>query len=628
MQAAKATSQDITEALGFIPADDREIWVRMAIAVKTELGDPGFDIWNAWSQSSSAYIEKDARDVWKSIKNPDGPLTIASLFGEAKANGYQAKRDHNGYETSESPQALWNSGAEAGAGEFPYLKLRGVGSHGNRITGNMLLTPVRDFDGKLLGVQRIWKQGGKWVKKHAKGSRLGSGFHVIGNLDSGAIIIAEGYATGATIHEVTGHTVVIAFDCGRLATVGKAIRAKYPKATILFAGDEDTHLAKNEGRSKATEAAKEISAAVVLPSFQDGTGGDFNDLFQKEGAEAVRKQIEAGLAQDDSQPTPKASKLVCVTIADLLSRELPPIDPLLTPWLGKQSLNMVYAWRGVGKTHFALNLAYAVASGGEFLGWQAPEPNGVLYLDGEMPGGAMQSRLASIIASHPSECDPAKFRIVTPDLQSSFMPDLATTEGQEAIEEQITTDTALIIVDNLSSLVRRGGRENDAESWLNVGEWAMYQRSRGRSVLFIHHSGKDGRQRGTSKREDILDSVVRLSRPSDYENTQGARFVIEFEKDRHNTAGQPFEAQLQGDEHGQQVWTTKLLETSRMDQIIDLAELGMSVTDIAVEIGVNKSNVSRTLQKAEEKGLYTPKRKGGKGKVVDFRTRERRDVDD
>jgi putative DNA primase/helicase len=619
---------EITEALNHVPADvDRDTWAKVGMAIKSELGDAGFETFDQWSRTAGSYIEQDCKDTYRSVR-ADGGITIKSLFALAKEHGYQPPRDD--HQKQKSLTLAWNSATENRADDHPYLKLKNIKAHGTRISGKTLLIPVSDLDGKVQSAQLVFLDGGKWDKKYQTGTKLkDDSCHVIGSLDSTTIVLAEGLGAAASIHEATGYTTVICFGCDRLAKVGRSIKARYPDANLLIAGDDDTHhKVKNPGREKAIKAGKEIGAKVVFPSFSSGSGTDFNDLHLREGIEAVRQQIDAGLAQDDSQPTPKASTLVCVTIADLLSRELPAIDPLLSPWLGKQSLNIVYAWRGVGKTHFALNLAYAVASGGEFLGWQAPEPNGVLYLDGEMPGGAMQSRLASIIASHPAECDPAKFRIVTPDLQSSFMPDLATQEGQDAIEEQINPDTSLIIVDNLSSLVRRGGRENDAESWLNVGEWAMFQRSRGRSVLFIHHSGKDGRQRGTSKREDILDTVVRLSRPSDYESTQGARFVVEFEKDRHNTAGQPFEAQLQGDEHGQQIWTTKLLETSRMDQIIDLAELGMSVTDISIEIGCNKSTVSRTLQKAEEKDLYTPKKKGGKGKVIDLKTRERRDVDD
>jgi KaiC/GvpD/RAD55 family RecA-like ATPase len=323
----------------------------------------------------------------------------------------------------------------------------------------------------------------------------------------------------------------------------------------------------------------------------------------------------------------ESPKLVSVTLHDLLSRELPRLDPIISPWLGTQSLNMVYAWRGVGKTHFALNVAYAAASGGEFLGWTAEKPHGVLYLDGEMPGAAMQERLSSIILASDKECDPDNFRVVTPDLQTSFMPDLATGEGQDAIEEHITDSTRLIVVDNLSALVRRGGRENEAESWLNVAEWAMYQRARGRSVLFVHHAGKNGAQRGTSKREDILDCVICLRRPGDYDPaTDGARFEVHFEKDRHNAAGSPFEARLETDRDGRQVWTVRNLEQSRADQVIALHDLGMSVTDIATELNMHKSNVCRAIKKATEEGKIAPRKKSHHTEPK--QPRRRRDVDD
>ena len=166
-------------------------------------------------------------------------------------------------------------------------------------------------------------------------------------------------------------------------------------------------------------------------------------------------------ARQERIKSQKRLSLVCVNIAELLTRELPPIKPLIGP-IGEQSLSMVYAWRGVGKTHFSLNLANAVAIGGSFLGWEAPQPAKILYVDGEMPGAAIQTRLSAIIQSHENECNPENFNLLTPDLQDSFMPDLATRDGQEAVEEHIQADTKLIIVDNLSALVRRGGRENDA----------------------------------------------------------------------------------------------------------------------------------------------------------------------
>src|SRR5215470_9289787 len=80
--------------------------------------------------------------------------------------------------------------------------------------------------------------------------------------------------------------------------------------------------------------------------------------------------------------------LVVVDLGAFLAEPIPPRESLLSPILLEQSLAMIHAWRGVGKTHVALGIAYAVASGGSFLGWKAERPRKVLYLDGEMPATA------------------------------------------------------------------------------------------------------------------------------------------------------------------------------------------------------------------------------------------------
>jgi RecA-family ATPase len=95
---------------------------------------------------------------------------------------------------------------------------------------------------------------------------------------------------------------------------------------------------------------------------------------------------------------------------------------------------MIHAWHGVGKIRVALGIAYAVATGGEFLTWEAPRPRRVLYLDGEMPGSALWDRLKALVEADKRDFDPTNLLIVTPDVQDGPMPDLATFEGQEAIE--------------------------------------------------------------------------------------------------------------------------------------------------------------------------------------------------
>lgn len=91
----------IGTALNFVQADDRDTWLRMGMALKSELDDSGFDLWDDWSQQAESYKNGDARDVWRSIK-PDGGVTIGTLFHEAKASGWQ---DDNAYQRP-SPEIL------------------------------------------------------------------------------------------------------------------------------------------------------------------------------------------------------------------------------------------------------------------------------------------------------------------------------------------------------------------------------------------------------------------------------------------------------------------------------------------------------------------------------------------
>ena len=303
-------------------------------------------------------------------------------------------------------------------------------------------------------------------------------------------------------------------------------------------------------------------------------------------------------------PVPPALKVYkAVNILELVNHTFKAREQILEPWLLTQSLNMLYAWRGVGKTHVALGIAYAIATGGAFLCWTAKEKRKVMYLDGEMPGASLQARLAKLITTSTEDFDPEYFRILTPDLQEGSMPDLATYEGQAAIDDLIA-DAEVIVVDNLSSMARSGGRENDAESWQIIAEWALIQRQRGKTVIFVHHSGKGGAQRGTSKREDILDTVISLKRPPDYESGQGAKFEVHFEKGRdlHGSDAEPFEAALVSDVHGNQTWSILKLADSTYERVVALANEGLSQVDIAVELDINKSNVSRHMKKAREVG--------------------------
>ena len=150
-----------------------------------------------------------------------------------------------------------------------------------------------------------------------------------------------------------------------------------------------------------------------------------------------------------------------------------------------------------------------------------------------------------------------------------------------------------------------GGRENETEGWLPVQGWALRQRAAGRSVLFVHHAGKSGNQRGASSREDVLDTVVSLKRPGDYDPAQGARFVVTFEKSRgfHSDDAKGFEASLTTDAAGAQAWAVADLEDSTFDQVISLLRDDVPQADIARELQINRSTVSRHAKRARQEGL-------------------------
>lgn len=307
----------------------------------------------------------------------------------------------------------------------------------------------------------------------------------------------------------------------------------------------------------------------------------------------------------------RSKPIVVLDIDSLLAREFPLMEPLLTPWLCKQHLSMVYAWRGVGKTHFALGVAYAVAGGGQFLKWKAERARRVVYIDGEMAGAAIKGRLAAIVASTPEENEPPKdyFKIITPDAQVWPLPDLAKPAGQRAITEAIG-DAELVVIDNLSSLVRDSD-ENEGGGWVPVADWALQMRKLGKAVLFVHHAGKGGAQRGSSRREDIMDVVIKLDHSKDYEAHKGAAFTVNFEKARHLNGddARDIEAALGTDEIGQQFWTFKDADLGMAERIFAMhAECpGVSQSDIAKELGVNRSTVSRALKRMQETGAGWPK---------------------
>ena len=308
-------------------------------------------------------------------------------------------------------------------------------------------------------------------------------------------------------------------------------------------------------------------------------------------AEAYARPISAtGLVCDT-----ESQVLATASADDFLSTQFPPREMVLAPILPSQGLAMIYSRRGVGKTYLTLAIAHAVARGGTFLRWSAPRPRQVLFVDGELPAPVLQQRLRAIVSGlpkiEPRLPDSRYLRIITPDLQRGAMPDIATTRGQSMIESRLEGGD-LLVLDNLSCLAR-SGKENEGESWIPVQDWALRLRQKGICVLFLHHAGKGGQQRGTSRREDLLDTVIALRQPDDYCATEGLRAQVRFEKARgfFGEDARAFEVRMEIRE-GAAMWTARV-DTVSSDPLLErAAELfasQMTVREVAEALRISKT---------------------------------------
>jgi len=295
---------------------------------------------------------------------------------------------------------------------------------------------------------------------------------------------------------------------------------------------------------------------------------------------------------------------IAIDINDLHTKELHPRSYVTSPIFPEQGLVMVYAWRGMGKTYFTLDWAYHVAAGFPKFGeWEIPQPRRCVYVDGEMAENEFQEREQKLRRGHDGFAPPEKmFSVITPDEQiDNQVPNIGTGEGQRRVEEHLEEGCALFL-DSLSTLLRTA--KEDDEAWFCVQEWLLRLRQRRISVLMLHHSGKSGTQRGTSKREDFLNTVITLRKPADYDPKEGLRVELHFEKSRgaHGAAVLPQEVKLEPYGEDGVVFAWRPLTNVLEKRAVEMLALGMSCIDIGQELGRSRFWVHRIRDKWKRQG--------------------------
>ncbi len=202
-------------------------------------------------------------------------------------------------EARKKAEKLWAEASRRVSVTHAYLAAKGVKSRGLRQLKDSLLVPLRDVDGQLHGLQFIEPKG---VKKFLTGSAIAGHYFAMGK-PRGRVVVCEGYATGATVFELLGDAVAVAFNAGNLVAVAKAIRAKLPALDLVIAADNDHGTAGNPGLTQARAAAQAVGGVLIAPEFAAGEAGtDWNDYAAQHGVDATREALRVALARDADRP--------------------------------------------------------------------------------------------------------------------------------------------------------------------------------------------------------------------------------------------------------------------------------------------------------------------------------------
>lgn len=189
----------------------------------------------------------------------------------------EAEQHQRQQATAEYANRLWRDARRADP-DHPYLIAKGVRAYALRQHGDVLLVPLT-FGGQLVNLQRIKPDG---AKQFLFGGMVKGCCSLIGTITPGQpLYLCEGWATGATIHEETGHPVACAMNAGNLLPVGEYLRRSHPDAVLIVAGDDDRLTEGNPGRTAAVKAAAALGCGLVLPQWSDDAPlnlSDFNDL--------------------------------------------------------------------------------------------------------------------------------------------------------------------------------------------------------------------------------------------------------------------------------------------------------------------------------------------------------------
>jgi putative DNA primase/helicase len=293
-QACRAACASIGVEFQAVPADGRFHTADLAddprgkndARIKVFPDRQGGLVWNHKSGERKVFFVKDSRESGQALS----PEERQRIQAEQQRRQVELKAQHD--KAAKKAQAIWNSACPAPA-DHPYLIRKQVKPYILQITtwqrtlkddqgnrhqvsiDNTLLAPMYDSSGAIRSLQAIFPEKHPLFerdKDFLPGAARAGLFSWIGP-KTDTVLIAEGYATAATLHQESGFRVYIAFTANNLMAVGLMVREKLPSADIVFCADNDLKTKGNPGLTKATAAAEIVGGSVAVPPI----AGDFND---------------------------------------------------------------------------------------------------------------------------------------------------------------------------------------------------------------------------------------------------------------------------------------------------------------------------------------------------------------
>ncbi len=431
-------------------------------------------------------------------------------------------------------EAIWQKAVPAVDGH-PYLASKFVKANGARTLEGRLIVPLRDKT-KIQSIQYIDKDGGKLF--HLGGRTKGCYFS-IGDLNGAmALCIAEGFATGATIHEATGHPVAVAFNAGNLEAVATAMREQFPKLPIILCADDDSATPGNPGMTKAMAAAQAVGGLLAMPDFgparpQGAT--DFNDMAKHCGLEAVKRTIAS---VNPEHPDCLDDHLV--SFDDLTGCDEPQ-PHYVEKWVPAGEVTLMAGHGGGGKSYIALLIAMCVALGLPFSGLVTKQANTLFYSAEDGKGVLLHrlKRICDVLRIDPatlngklhlldaSDLDPALHREQKTYVGKEQRINLETPMLGELADLVKRLDAGFVVIDNASDAY-----DDDEIKRSRVRAFIRSLRTQiarpGRAVLLLAHINKESAKHGKGAgAEDYSGSTA-------WHNSVRSRVSLQPDDDRTN----------------------------------------------------------------------------------------------